>query len=154
MIWPHKGKKQQIQVDLLLLCIELCVLCSLQSLCQLIGAGGGLHAAADAFHTGDDIVDVHSLYQRADAHQIAIAAAEELNIVNLAVFNFKGNLTGAGALGLVIVLHAVIPFCIQIFPYYTILFISFQVGIFCCFSVILRKINREEPLWTESPMRI
>ena len=40
------------------------VLGSDQSLSQLIGAGGLLHAAADALNSGNDVVDVSALNER------------------------------------------------------------------------------------------
>ena len=72
---------------------------------QLIGAGGGLHAALDALDTGDDVVNVHPFHQLADALQVAVAAAYKLNILDLVVLNVEENLLGTGAFCLVFV-HA------------------------------------------------
>ena len=44
----------------------LAVLSGLQSLCQLIGAGGLLHAAGDALNASDDVIDVHAFDQSGD----------------------------------------------------------------------------------------
>ena len=46
------------------------VLGSQQSLCQLVGAGGLLHAAADAADALDDGVHIHTLDEGGDAHCI------------------------------------------------------------------------------------
>ena len=86
------------------------LLCCLQSLCQLVGAGGSLGATGNTLNAGDNIIDVHAFHQRGDALQVAVAAAEELNILDLAVFNLKNDLSGAGALGLVSILHSVNSF--------------------------------------------
>jgi len=90
-----------------------------QRLSQLIGAGGGLGAAVDAFHTGDDIIDIHALYQSGNPLQVAVAASEELNILHLAVFYFENDLTGAGTLGLVSILHSSFPFLTDFFLLYS-----------------------------------
>ena len=68
---------------------ETLALCGLQSLCQLIRAGGLLHAAGNAFHASDDIIYVHAFYQGSDALQVAVTAAKELNIADLVVFRSK-----------------------------------------------------------------
>ena len=81
------------------------VLCFLQSLGQLIGAGGRTAAAADAFHPGDDIVHILAFAQSADALQVAVAAADETQVMYFAVHDFEDNLTGAGAAGLVMMFH-------------------------------------------------
>ena len=86
------------------------LLSCLQSLSQLIGAGGSLGAAGNTLNAGDDLVDIHAFHQSGDALQVAVAAAEELNILDLAVFNLKDDLSGAGALGLVSILHRVNSF--------------------------------------------
>ena len=61
----------------------------LQGLGQLVRAGGGLKAAADAFQLGNGLFGVHTLYQGADAFQIAIASAYELNVVNPSVLQIE-----------------------------------------------------------------
>ena len=86
-------------------CQLLVCLGGFQSLRQLIGAGGGLHAALDALDTGDDVVNVHPFHQLADALQVAVAAAYKLNILDLFVLNVEENLLGTGAFCLVFV-HA------------------------------------------------
>ena len=77
----------------------------LQRLSELIGAGSGLHAAVNAFYAGDHIFDLHALYKSADAFQIAIAAADELEVLYNAVLNIKEDPLRTGTLGFVIVLH-------------------------------------------------
>ena len=74
------------------------IFCFFQSFCKLIGAGGGLHAALDALYTGDDIVDIHAFHQGSDALQVAVAAAKELDVANLVVFDFKADELGADSL--------------------------------------------------------
>ena len=82
----------------------LCVcLCGLQCLRQLIGAGGGLHAALHTLHTADHIVNIHTVHQRGDTFQIAVAAANELNIFDLVILHIKVDHLRAGALGLVLI---------------------------------------------------
>ena len=88
----------------------LCVFDGLQCGGQLVGAGGLLHAALDALQTGDDIVDIHTFHQTADAFQIAVAAAVELDIGQLIVFHIKADHLGAGSLGLKSVLHFIRSF--------------------------------------------
>ena len=84
-------------------CQLLVCLGGLQSLRQLIGAGGGLHAALDALNPGDDVVNVHSFHQLADALQVTVAAADKLNILDLVVLNVEENLLRTGAFCLVFV---------------------------------------------------
>lgn len=81
----------------------------LQRLGQLVGAGGAFHAAGDALHTGDDIVDVHTLHELGNALQVAIAAAHELDVFDLVVFHIKVDHLRTGALGLILI-HNKIPF--------------------------------------------
>ena len=76
-----------------------------QSSGQLVGARGVLGTTNRAFQTGDDLIHIHALYQRADALKVSVAAANVLNILQLAVLNFKQNAAGAGAFGSVFVLH-------------------------------------------------
>ena len=68
---------------------------------QLIGAGGGLHAALDALDALDGLSCVHPLDQRSDSLQIAVAAALEADAGNLAVFDAEGDLPGTGAAGFI-----------------------------------------------------
>ena len=51
-----------------------------QSLCQLIGAGGGLHAALDALQAGDHLIDRHSLCQQGDTLCVAAAPADKADV--------------------------------------------------------------------------
>lgn len=88
------------------LCVLLVFLCCLQSLCQLVRAGGGSAAAADALYAGDDFIDIHALNELADALQVTVAAAEEVQVMYLAVLNVKNDLLRAGAAGFVSVLHS------------------------------------------------
>ena len=78
----------------------------LQGRCQLVGAGSALAAAGDAFQAGDDFVYSHTLYQGADALQVAVAAADVLDVLQLAVFDVKKDIAGAGAFGGVFVMHS------------------------------------------------
>ena len=88
----------------------LTVGCFFQSLCQLIGAGGGFEAAGGAFQSGDHFSDFHALHQRADTFQVAVAAANVLNIVKLAIFDLKQNSLGTSAFCFIFVLHDLLPF--------------------------------------------
>ena len=84
-------------------------LCSLQCLCQLVGAGGFLHAAGNALNTGDDLINIHAFDELCNALQVSVAATQELNILNLIVLDVEINRLGAGALGIVFV-HNKNPF--------------------------------------------
>ena len=77
---------------------------------KLVGTGRGLHAAADAAHARDDIVDVHALDKAADALQVAIAAAGEDDVLDLAAVEDDVDVAGAGALGTIIKFYGKIPF--------------------------------------------
>jgi len=89
--------------------LSIC-LCGLEGLCQLIRAGSGLHAALDAFYTGDGFVNIHAFCQCRDTFQIAIAATDELNVLDLVILNIKIDHLRAGSFGFVLV-HIKIPFC-------------------------------------------
>ena len=85
--------------------VLLAVLSGLQSLCQLIGAGGLLHAAGNALDASDDVIHVHAFDQSGDTLQVAVAAADELNVLDLVVLNLKEDALGANTGSLVFVLH-------------------------------------------------
>ena len=54
---------------------------------KLVGTGGFLHTAVDAVEAFDHGVDVHALDELGNALQVAVAAADELNIFDgLAVY--------------------------------------------------------------------
>ena len=72
---------------------------------QLIGAGGVLEAATDAFQTLQYILDFHAFYQSAYTLCVAVAAAIKLHVFQNAVLNLKFNCLTAGALGSVCVSH-------------------------------------------------
>lgn len=81
---------------LFLLCQSL-----FQCLCQLVGAGGSLRTTGDALQTGDGFGGVHAFDQSTDALEVAVAAADVLNVFDLAIFDLEQDLTGASAAGLV-----------------------------------------------------
>src|SRR5699024_6082846 len=71
-----------------------CLLCSAvlllfqrraQGVGDLVRAGGGLAAAGDALHTGNGILGLLTPQQRADALQVAVAAAHDLHGMDGAV---------------------------------------------------------------------
>ena len=70
-----------------------------QSLYQLVCAGGGLSVAGVAFQDVGDFLHVLAFAELADGLQVAIAAAQELEVVHLAVFVVEGDELGAGAAG-------------------------------------------------------
>ena len=70
-----------------------------KSLCQLVCAGGGLAVAGVAFQDVGDFLHVLAFAKLADGLQVAIAAAQELEVVHLAVFVVEGDELGAGAAG-------------------------------------------------------
>ena len=79
--------------------------CRTDGLAQLVGAGGVLEAAADAFQTLEYFINFHAIYQGADALGVAVAATVELHVFQDAVLNFKLDGLTAGALGSVGVSH-------------------------------------------------
>ena len=78
--------------------------------CQLVGAGGIFISAADAGEFLLHFVNIHTLYQFADALQVSVAAADILNIFDFVVLYLEENPAGAGASGFVFVLHCDFPF--------------------------------------------
>ena len=96
----------------------------LQCLCQLIRAGGGFAAAGGAFQTRDNLCNVHTFDQRADALEVAVATADELNVLHLAVLNVKENALRASAKSLVFK-HGVVPFRI-FWCYYIVIYEKLQ----------------------------
>lgn len=85
-------------------------LCFLQSAGQLVGARGIFRTAGGALQTGDDLIDLHTLYQRANALEVAVAATDVLDVIYLAVFYGELDETGAGAAALIFKLHTGFPF--------------------------------------------
>jgi hypothetical protein len=53
---------------------------------QLVGARGGLAVATDVVEAGNNILVFHSLYQFADALQVAVAASVEGYVYYTSVF--------------------------------------------------------------------
>lgn len=66
---------------------------------KLIGAGGGLESATDAFQARDDFIDRHSDTQRGDSLRIARASAVKLYGDDAVVFDRDVDLAGADPLG-------------------------------------------------------
>ena len=114
IITPQRGKRKATELppwpNVLCLCLH-----GLQRLCQLIGAGGRSAAAANAFNLSDDLVHIHTFYQLADALQVAVAAADEVEVLDLVILDLENDLTGASAAGLVRILHTVMSFLNCIF---------------------------------------
>ena len=77
-----------------------------QGFCQLIRAGGALAVAVDATQLLDHIFCRLPLYQCGDTLQVAVAATKEFYIVYLALLvQIKGDLPGAGTVGIISVAH-------------------------------------------------
>ena len=72
---------------------------------QLVGAGGGLEPATDAFQFGDDVLGFHAFHQSGDTLCVAVAAAIELHILQNAILDFKLDGLAACSLGAVGVSH-------------------------------------------------
>ena len=73
-----------------------------QCAAELVGAGGGLAAAADAVEFGDDVVDFLAGDQAADALEVSIASAIKEDLLNNAlVIDRHIDELRAGALGFV-----------------------------------------------------
>jgi hypothetical protein len=77
----------------------------LQSGSQLVRAGSSLHAAGRAFQAGNDFIHIHTLNQGGDTLQVAVAAADELDVLQLAVLDLKVDVLRAGLLSLIFELH-------------------------------------------------
>ena len=99
---------------------------------ELVGAGGLLHAAADALQAGNDLVHRHSFDELGHALRVAVAAADEADALYNAVLHVKQNLAGADAAGSIFILHRNLllfswkyrsSLC---FPQYTKLFVALQ----------------------------
>ena len=82
----------------MLLFCEIC----LESLRQLIGAGGALKAATNALQALDGVCDLHALDQGGNALGIAGATAVVLNALNDIAFNVDLDHSGANTLGLIV----------------------------------------------------
>lgn len=68
--------------------------CGFDRLCKLIGAGGTASAAVIAAQDPDDFLCVLAFHEFSDGLEIAVAAAVETDVVQLAVFEAEMNLTG------------------------------------------------------------
>ena len=72
---------------------------ALEVLCDLVRAAGGAGAAGGAFHAGDGVLSLHALEQAADALQVAVAAADDLNgLDGVVIVQHDVGLLGAGTL--------------------------------------------------------
>lgn len=63
----------------------LCIHSLADSLGELVRAGGGAHAAADALQPTDHFLRVHAFYQAGNALGVAGAAADEFHVVDFFV---------------------------------------------------------------------
>ena len=77
-----------------------------EGLCQLVGAGGGFVAAADAFESGDELSGLLTLGECADAFEVAVASADEADAGDTTLFvDVEVNLAGACSRSVVCVVH-------------------------------------------------
>lgn len=77
-----------------------------EGLCQLVGAGGGFVAAADAFEGGDELSGLLTLGECADAFEVAVASADEADAGDTTLFvDVEVNLAGACSRSVVCVVH-------------------------------------------------
>lgn len=90
--------------------------CLLEGVAELIGAGGRLAVALDATHTGDNVCGLLAFDEGGDALCIAMASAEELNILDhVVVVQFDVDEAGTGAAGLIIDFFHIRWFCCWFF---------------------------------------
>ena len=80
-------------------------LCLADGLAELVGAGGLFPATADAFEAGEDVLDFHAFDESAHALRVAVAAAEEIDVVDDAVFDVEIDLFATSSLCLIGVMH-------------------------------------------------
>lgn len=77
-----------------------------EGLCQLVGAGGGFVAAADAFEGGDELSGLLPLGECTDAFEVAVASADEADAGDTTLFvDVEVNLAGACSRSVVCVVH-------------------------------------------------
>ena len=85
------------------------LLLSLQSLFQsdgeLVGAAGGLAAAADAAQTLDSLLNAHALDELGNALQVTVAAAHEIDGLDDVALQLDIDASGASAAGHVSICH-------------------------------------------------
>ena len=84
--------------------------CLFYSTGQLVGAGSVLKTAANALQTADQIVCIHTFCQCSNALRVAMAAANDLDVLYDIIFQFKTDGAGAHTLVLVFKLHFDISF--------------------------------------------
>jgi hypothetical protein len=72
---------------------------------QLVGAGGVLPAAANAFQAVEHILHLHPFHQTAYALGVAVAPPYELNMMQLPINDFEIYRLAACTLGLISVSH-------------------------------------------------
>jgi hypothetical protein len=72
---------------------------------KLVGTRSVFPTASDAFKTVDDLRHIHSLYQAGNALEIAMAATQEGNVMQLAINDVEVYLFTAGLFGLIGVVH-------------------------------------------------
>ena len=68
-----------------------------QRLGELVRAGRGLRAAADALQAGDQLIDIHALGQPGDALRVAAAAADKTDVRDLIAVQLQQDLARADA---------------------------------------------------------
>ena len=87
------------------------ILCLHQGSCELVGAGGGLHAALDTLQAGDHLIDGHSLRQQRDTLRVAAAPADKTDVGNDVIIDLKKDLACADTARFIFVLHCVFLLC-------------------------------------------
>ena len=85
-------------------------ICLTDGSAELVGARCVFPAAADAFQSGQDILDFHALDKASNALQVAVAAAEEDDVVKSSVDDVEVYLLAAGLFSLIGVVHGVYSF--------------------------------------------
>jgi hypothetical protein len=105
-----------VKIEKLLTCCAPAIFTFQFSICltdgsaELVGARGVFPAAADAFQSGQYILDFHALDKASDALQVAVAAAEEYDVVESSVDDVEVYLLAAGLFGLIGVVHGAYSF--------------------------------------------
>ena len=80
-------------------------ICLTDGSAELVGARGVFPAAADAFQSGQYILDFHALDKASNALQVAVAAIEEDDVVESSVDDVEVYLLAAGLFSLIGVVH-------------------------------------------------
>lgn len=81
------------------------IIVAFKAFCDLIGAAGGFHTAADTLEAGNSIIDAHTFEKGRNTLEIAVTSSDDIYAVDNTVVDVEYELSGADASGIEDIFH-------------------------------------------------